>query len=191
MPAISIPCPSCKAALRLPDTNLVGKQARCPRCQHRFLVMQPDPDEAPLQLADSSGKPSVPMVGTSARWVPDELPVFPRADARVTDRDLLPFPTTASVRQTTTIPAFQVLPNGDSCAPEQAFALPNDAVAERVTDRLSIRRRKKNNSGLWMMAGTSVIVLGIVIGALEDLCARLRRHDSVIDAHPMPGEGTE
>ena len=164
MPAISIPCPSCKAALRLPDTSLIGKQARCPRCQHRFLVTQPDLDEVPLQLADSPAKPAVPMVGTSARWVPDELPVFPRADASVIDGALLPFPTTTPVRQATTVPAFQILSDGDSSAPEHAFALPTDGGAERVTDRLSTRRRKQNKAGLWMMAGTAVIVLGIVIG---------------------------
>ena len=190
MPAISIPCPSCKAALRLPDTSLVGKQARCPRCQCRFLVTQPDPDEVPLQLANSPATLALPMVGTSARWVPDELPVFPRADANVSDGAVLPFPTTPPVRQATTVSAFQIESDGDSSAPAPAFALPTDAAAERVSDRLSPRRRKQNKTGLWMMAGTGVIVIGIVIGGF----LYSRRNADAFQANnraPAPNPGWE
>jgi hypothetical protein len=83
MSAISIPCPSCGSLLKVPDESFIGKRARCPRCSHRFVLTMPE-DEVSLQLADDvpvlPAAPVVPpnlMVGTSARWVPDEIPSFP------------------------------------------------------------------------------------------------------------------
>jgi hypothetical protein len=79
MPAISIPCPACGASLKLPDTSLIGKTARCPKCRHRFVLALPETDEVSLALADVPVLPLAPRMGTGARWVPDEAPAYPAA----------------------------------------------------------------------------------------------------------------
>ncbi len=84
MAALSIPCPSCRSLLKVPDESFIGKKARCPKCSHRFVLTMPVDDEVPLQLADdvpvlpaAPVLPPAPMMGTSARWVPDDIPTFP------------------------------------------------------------------------------------------------------------------
>jgi hypothetical protein len=87
MPDLIVPCPACAAGLKLPDAALLGKTARCPKCQHRFVLQLPnpvtDPAPRPNESRRESGRVPVapaPMVGTSARWVPDEeLPVLGEA----------------------------------------------------------------------------------------------------------------
>ena len=71
---ISIPCPKCSAVLKLRDSSLLGKTGKCPKCEHRFVLRDPDEVEmelveapAPRSQRDSSG----PKVGTGAQWVPD------------------------------------------------------------------------------------------------------------------------
>ena len=76
MAGISIACASCGASLKLPDASLVGKRVKCPKCGVRFVLTVPqlgsaELDEVPLQLVDVPVQPAPPMVGTSARWVPD------------------------------------------------------------------------------------------------------------------------
>lgn len=67
MQPLLIPCPNCGKELKLPDRRLLGRKAKCRNCGHRFLLEEPD--EVELQLADET-----PAVGTSAEWVPDEVP---------------------------------------------------------------------------------------------------------------------
>ena len=57
-----------------------------------------------------------------------------------------------------------------------AFALSIDGGADRVIDRLKIRRRKKNKTGLWTMAGPAVIVILISVGGF--LYSRRNANDS-------------
>ena len=66
MDSVLIPCPKCGKDLKLRDRKLLGKQGRCPKCKHRFVLEEPD--EVQLELAESDAPP----VGTSAQWVPDE-----------------------------------------------------------------------------------------------------------------------
>lgn len=87
MAAISIPCPSCGSLLKVPDESFIGKRAKCPKCSHRFVLTMPE-DEVSLQLADDVPVlPAAPvaapvlMMGTSARWVPDEIPASSPASA--------------------------------------------------------------------------------------------------------------
>src|SRR5262249_45817709 len=40
-----IPCPRCGVELRLPDRKLLGKNGKCPKCGHRFVLAEPKPAE--------------------------------------------------------------------------------------------------------------------------------------------------
>ena len=64
MESLLIPCPKCGKGLRVRDRKLLGRRAKCPACEHRFLLEEPE--EVELQLADAAA-----ATGTSARWVPD------------------------------------------------------------------------------------------------------------------------
>ncbi len=71
---ISIPCPKCSAVLKLRDSSLLGKTGKCPKCQHRFVLR--DPDEVEMELVEAPAPRaqranSGPKVGTGAQWVPD------------------------------------------------------------------------------------------------------------------------
>ena len=74
---ISIPCPECGAVLKLRDSSLFGKTGKCPKCEHRFVLR--DPDEVDMELVEApapraSRSSSSPKVGTGAQWVPDHPP---------------------------------------------------------------------------------------------------------------------
>lgn len=76
MAGISIACASCGASLKLRDASLVGRRVKCPGCGTRFILTTPpvlvaEPDEVPLQLVHPAVPTAAPMLGTSARWVPD------------------------------------------------------------------------------------------------------------------------
>ncbi|MFM7058381.1 MAG: hypothetical protein ACKO2P_15800, partial [Planctomycetota bacterium] len=72
MTAINVPCPVCKTQLKLPNTSLVGKKARCPKCDNRFVITVPTTLEvAPVD--DLPVLPLAPQSGRGARWVPDQL----------------------------------------------------------------------------------------------------------------------
>ena len=85
MAGISIACSSCGASLKLPDASLMGKRVKCPKCANRFVLAMPqasalEPEEVPLQLVDPAVPTAAPVLGTSARWVPDApTPVFSSA----------------------------------------------------------------------------------------------------------------
>ncbi len=77
---MSIPCPKCGAILKLRDASLLGKTGKCPKCEHRFVLR--DPDEIEMELVESpapaTGRASTgPKVGTGAVWVPDGAPAGP------------------------------------------------------------------------------------------------------------------
>lgn len=66
MQPVLIPCPECGKELKLRDRSLLGRRGKCPKCDFRFVLEEPE--EVELELADGD----TPAVGTSARWVPDE-----------------------------------------------------------------------------------------------------------------------
>lgn len=78
--SISIPCPKCGKSLRLPDKSLLGKVGRCPKCEHKFVLQEPEPDEVELELVKTPltgplrTEQRAPKVGTAAQWVPDDSP---------------------------------------------------------------------------------------------------------------------
>lgn len=79
MAALSIPCPQCKSNLKIPSRKFLGKKAKCPKCEHRFVLQeaQPEePDEVELQLASTVAVTSTPAkseipLGINPVWVPD------------------------------------------------------------------------------------------------------------------------
>jgi len=80
MARLQIACSSCGVTLKLPDTRLIGKRVKCPKCGARFALAVPatvadEPEEVPLQLVDPDQHTAL-LPGKSARWVPDD-PVTP------------------------------------------------------------------------------------------------------------------
>lgn len=72
MSVIVIPCPECGRELRLRDRKLLGRRGKCPKCEHRFMLEEPDevaiqPADAPVAVGAAQA-----AVGTSAKYVPDE-----------------------------------------------------------------------------------------------------------------------
>ncbi len=83
MSSIKIPCTKCGAFLKLPGPEYLGRKARCSQCKHRFVLELPD--EVELHLAEPQSpaplprRPGEPLVGTSPRWVPDDVANVPPA----------------------------------------------------------------------------------------------------------------
>jgi len=76
MDSVLIPCPKCGKELKLRDRSLLGKSGKCPKCEFRFVLQEPD--EVELELADGD----VPVVGTSPQWIPDNAPAVTTAPAQ-------------------------------------------------------------------------------------------------------------
>ena len=141
---------------------MIGKRVKCPKCGNRFVLTLPqapaeEPEEVPLQLVDP---PVAPVLGTSARWVPDApTPVFPSAPAVQ--------PNVA--KNEFEAPVFQG--NFPSNSPPEIavapFAVPGlDANASSPTgsviDRVKARRKKTLNKSV--LAGIAVLLLSTIGG---------------------------
>lgn len=50
--SVQVPCPKCGTKLKLRDRNLLGKRGKCPKCEHRFVLE--DPDEVVLEIVDET-----------------------------------------------------------------------------------------------------------------------------------------
>ncbi len=165
MAGISIPCSSCGASLKLPDASLIGKRVKCPKCGNRFVLNPPqapslEPEEVPLQLVDHAVPAAAPVLGTSARWVPDApTPVFPAA------------PVVQSTAAKSGFDAAMLPGNFPSNSPPEIavapFAVPaldanvsstNVSVVNRVTGR----RKKSTNKT--MLASLAVLCTGTIGG---------------------------
>ena len=164
MAGISIACSSCGASLKLPDASLVGKRVRCPKCDTRFVLTIPpvvsaEPDEVPLQLVDPVAPTAAPLLGTSARWVPDtQVPVLPQAP--VAQSIALPRGPSGPDRHNFVAPAVQ--PESQS----PLFTIPVTAdgaetASGSVIDRVKGRRRKSRNAPIF---ATAAVVLMAAIG---------------------------
>ena len=170
MPAVSIPCPACNATLKLPDTSLLGKKAKCPKCSHRFVLALPEPEEVPLQLADVPVLPTAPKVGTSARWVPDEIPptapasaAVPVAPAAAARTQIAPASKEIEVPETPTPDLFAFTQPPATLGPALDFTLPATAAPTKATARISRparRSRRQSKVGMIVMVVTAIIVLG-------------------------------
>lgn len=162
--SITINCPECDAGLKLPNRKLIGKRAKCPKCQHRFIVE--DPDEVELQLAEPEApvESETPMMGTSARWVPDAPaaaePAFPLADPPATSASVNPFDFTAS-----TPSSSNAVPSSSPVNGELDFAASSASQsAEPATGSATrVRRRRKNRTGpIALGIGTALFVFCMI-----------------------------
>ena len=67
---LSIPCPNCQRKLKIERREVLGRKVKCPKCQFPFIVRPPSgekEDEVEMELVTDE-----PLVGTRARWIPDE-----------------------------------------------------------------------------------------------------------------------
>ena len=167
MAGISIACSSCGTSFKLPDTSLVGKRVKCAKCGTRFVLTLPpvvaaEAEEVPLQLVDPVVPTAVPMVGTSARWVPDApVPVLPVATVSqpntraraVADPDLQSFLASDSQPKTAST-QFSV--------PDTAVSA--EAASDSVIDRVRSRRRKSRSAPL--LATVAIVLMAAVGGGI-------------------------
>lgn len=167
MTGLSIACTSCGASLKLPDASLIGKRVKCPKCGNRFVLALPkvpalEPEEVPLQLVDPAVPTAAPVLGTSARWVPDDpTPVFPTAPVGQ------PYVANGGFDAS----AFQGnLPsNSPSPIAVAPFAVPGldvsaPAPTESTISRVKGRRRKSRHKT--MLAGMAVVCIGAIGGVV-------------------------
>jgi hypothetical protein len=159
MTPIHVPCPICKTQLKLPNTSLVGKKARCPKCDNRFVITLPTTLEVPAEPDSIPVLPLAPQTGRGARWVPDQLPDAHPAFA----------PQAAPAAQdATSPPAAAPAPGGFSFpnladpAPNQTTA-PGDATAGSVLQRTRTRRRSSPARRWASAAATAAAILLVSI----------------------------
>ena len=167
MAGISIACSSCGTSFKLPDASLVGKRVKCAKCGTRFVLTLPpvvaaEAEEVPLQLVDPVVPTAAPMVGTSARWVPDApVPVLPLATVSqpntrarvVADPDLQSFLASDSQPKTAST-QFSV----------PATAVSAEAASDSVIDRVRSRRRKSRSAPL--LATVAIVLMAAVGGGI-------------------------
>jgi len=165
MPAISIPCPACDASLKLPDTSLLGKRAKCPKCSHRFVLALPAEEEVRLELAEVPVLPLAPTAGTAARWVPDDVPGF--SDPSVPATPATPAMSANMFVPPTEVPSFDIQVPGmvfsDGAAESVPFTDPEKAkvAGAKTVERPGTRRQRRGNKlPLIVMGVLAVVVAG-------------------------------
>ncbi len=83
MNPIPVPCPHCGAVLKVRDPNLLGRKAKCPKCDQAFRIEEPaalttaavtagDRSQEAASPANSSGNGAT---GLPAAWPTDDVPV--------------------------------------------------------------------------------------------------------------------
>jgi hypothetical protein len=172
MSAISIPCPACRAVLKLPNASFIGKTGKCPKCSHRFVLALPkaDADEVPLMLADVPVLPLAPQKGTSARWVPDEVPAPAIPNPAVPSAVPPSAFDFAAATPAGAVPQTAALPGADTPA---GFALPlntGDVSAATIASgkrRGVARKRTRSRTGYIAMLVTAVVVAGGAFAAFK------------------------
>lgn len=154
MSPVNIPCPKCRANLKLPNRQMLGRKGKCPKCQHRFILEEPD--EVELQLAEDftppapAAKPVGPAVGTAAKWVPDEPPVAPDPQRNTAE------PGSAVTN------AFNFSePPEDGTTNELDFALPGSAAGDSAAGNAATRVRGGRRGRKKKRGKTGPIVFGI------------------------------
>lgn len=180
-----IPCPKCNKTLKFKNPKYIGTTAKCPACQHKFVLeLPPEPaDEVELQLAEPPARSTPPpeskqpLVGTSARWVPDEQPAASQAPA--TPAAVPPLQSTPVPEQSLAGPQPQIAPAGavagqsfvDPALPQVNVAavdasvptvvVPDDPAINSPVSRLKNRKKGGGKSGLIVGALGLLIASGI------------------------------
>ena len=118
-------------------------------------VRDAEPEEVPLQLADSPAAVGAPMIGTSPRWVPDlpvailaETPVIQSSPVRgLVGHDCLP-----SDPKPETLATLFTIPGA---------AVDSEAALGSVIDRVKGRRRKKSRNVPLVACVTSFLIAAV------------------------------
>lgn len=167
MTAFNVPCPVCKTQLKLPNTSLVGKKARCPKCDNRFVISLPTALEvAPVD--DIPVLPLAPQSGRGARWVPDQLPQSPGVPQHQSPAfSLGAAPSVAPTPETS--PGTFNFPNLTDAAGtpnSPGISSTDTATASSVLQRTRGRKRSMSPKTRYMTAAAAalLIVTFIVIG---------------------------
>lgn len=170
--SLTINCPKCAAELKLPNRKLLGRKGKCPKCDFRFILQEPE--EVQLELAQPevpSAADQQPMVGTSAKWVPDspsaaQEPVFPLAAP-------LPIPGVPSASESS---GFDFAATGsglsagagqivDGTVPEQsgvAAAVPSAEQEGSIAARIGRRRKKRRTGPVAIGIGTALFAFCMI-----------------------------
>ena len=144
MPDVLFSCPRCGKGLKLRDRSKLGRPGRCPACQHKFVLQEPE--EVELELADAA-----PPVGTGARWVPDEAPPVIKQDAPAE------------------MPMFGATPDpapGGGDPPLPLVAAASASSSTSTLEQLRHRRRRQRRTSIIiggvMGAGIGIAILAFV-----------------------------
>lgn len=159
MSSLDLPCPQCGTVLKLPDRGLLGRKGKCKKCQHKFLLVEPEPAPVKLEMAGASQPPlnvDETMVGEFVKWVPD------------TSREGLSAPTPVPApRRSGSRPApAPVVP--EALFTPQPEPIAGSGLLPGVDDALPpvttlTRRKKRNHSGL--IVGGVVALVVVAAGA--------------------------
>jgi hypothetical protein len=163
MSPINVPCPVCKTQLKLPNTSLVGKKARCPKCDNRFVITVP----TTLEVAPADDLPVLPLApqsGRGARWVPDQLPAAGGpAPHHAAAFSLGSEPVAPAAAQPTPGFAFPDLTAAASPASPASPGAPTpDAPPSSVLQRTRGRRRQASPARRWATAAATAAAILLV-----------------------------
>lgn len=151
-----ISCPSCSKRLKFKDQSRVGKRVKCPQCGESFVIALPDTDdEVEMELVqppvpETPTATPGPLMGTSARYVPDDS----------TEAGLAAAP---QIESPTARPDFEtVVPEHASPAvsvsPAPLVFDSGDAAPSQVS-KLRERRKRGRRMG-WMFGLLGTILVG-------------------------------
>ena len=159
MTSVSIPCPKCGTALKLPNRSLLGRKGKCPKCGHRFVLTEPDEVELELAEPEVPQPEQQPMMGTGAKWVPDTQESSPVPMQVVESPNLPPVAPPLDFGNSTAAPTGTPSTEAASAIPDLAApAIP--AGEESVAARVRSRRKRKNRTGPVLIGiGTAVFVI--------------------------------
>ena len=181
MPAIRIPCPECQSVLKLKDRSLLGKMGKCPKCQHKFLLQEPTPQQSseaqqqqqPVKfelVEEQPDQPEQPAVGANPTWIPDtpatEQPAAPPLD-QILNAPAEQTPEASPSQQDQNplsflqeeSPAASTGLNLNEQPATPTTPIPPTSGSSGVSSRRK-RRKKRRQSGGWMMMLIVLIVVG-------------------------------
>lgn len=160
MSELVINCPKCGKGLKLRDRSKLGKKAGCPKCNHTFVLQVPEEDdsaeEVQFELAEETSQMQT-MVGTGARWIPDEPVAAPTPAAPKGSKTRAARPAPAPEPERDSIPDEEF----DDAPPSRAAKLQKKQMPKLPSIKLSRKQRTRLISAV-----ATVLVIGIAIWAV-------------------------
>jgi hypothetical protein len=164
MASLEIPCPECGRLLRLPDRKMLGRKARCGKCNHRFILREPGLPDAGEPDARPDGRPTgleIEFAAVDDEGV-DAEPAPMEVAAQVAAQNLLASSPSQAADWPATMPADRA-----PFAPD-AVAVPSleadaDVVARARTRKSAAQRRRNVTLGI-SVAVAAVLGVGLYLG---------------------------